>query len=75
MSMLNNLHLVKSARIIKSAVLITVLFFTGIYNVQGQNISIKGHIKDEASTRSVKNAVAMAVRLSDSLLIKFARSY
>ncbi|MBI4946262.1 MAG: TonB-dependent receptor [Bacteroidetes bacterium] len=35
---------------------------------------MKGHVKDDTLSKSVKNAVAMVVRLSDSLLVKFARS-
>jgi len=39
-----------------------------------QNMSVKGTVYDTTGTRPLKNAVAMAVRISDSLLLDFKRS-
>ena len=53
---------------------VVFFFFVNIYDATGQSIAVKGHIMDDASIKSVKNVVAMAVRLSDSVLVNFSRS-
>jgi len=60
--------------VIKSTLLVIFFFFTGICAGIGQTISMKGRVTDDTLARSVTNVVAMAVRLSDSVMVKFART-
>lgn len=50
-----------------------ILFFCSL-NLHAQLMSIHGTVQDTAEHIPLPNAVAMAVRLNDSLLIKFTRS-
>src|SRR5690348_11742726 len=58
----------------KAFAILAVLFLAGIHGGIAQEAVIKGRIMDDASVKSVFNAVAMAVRLSDSVLVRFSRS-
>jgi outer membrane receptor protein involved in Fe transport len=61
-------------RPLKGGAFTTILLFTILSNVMAQNVLMKGRIMDDTRDKSVSNAVAMVLRLSDSLLVKFARS-
>jgi hypothetical protein len=63
-------HLFKPKRLL----FIAAFLFSGIYASFGQTVSMKGRITDDTLGKKVSNAVAMAVRLSDSILVKFTRS-
>jgi hypothetical protein len=64
----------KPAYSLKIFSIVFFFFLVNIYIGAGQSIIMKGRIMDDASVKSVSNIVAMAVRLSDSVLVKFSRS-
>jgi hypothetical protein len=51
--------------------LTAMLFFSA---TQAQHMQISGSVRDTSATNPLPNAVAMAVRLSDSVLVDFTRS-
>lgn len=56
----------------KYCLLLSLVLFGGW--ASAQNMSVKGIVYDSTGTETLKNAMVMAVRMSDSLLIDFART-
>jgi hypothetical protein len=55
----------------KLLLLAAMLFFSATY---AQRMQVSGSVRDTGATNPLPNAVAMAVRLSDSVLVDFTRS-
>ncbi|XOV69357.1 MAG: outer membrane beta-barrel protein [Fluviicola sp.] len=53
--------------------LLLIVLFLG-FNGLSQEMSVKGTVYDTTGTKPVKNALAMAVRVSDSMLLDFKRT-
>jgi hypothetical protein len=58
---------------IKYFLIIAIIFCTG-KNAAAQNMIFKGTVTDTVEKKSVANAVGMAVRIKDSVLLGFTRS-
>lgn len=55
-------------------ILVSLLFFFSILVTQAQTIKITGQVVDTTKVNKVHNAVVMALRFSDSLMVKFTRT-
>lgn len=44
------------------------------FSAYSQDMSVKGTVYDTTGTKPIKNALAMAVRVSDSVLLDFQRT-